>query len=169
MKKITFPILALLLITGISCQETIDIEKEKEAIIKVVQEEADSFYDRDIDRFLGIWVQDETLSRIDVGKNGYGYVIGWEEIEPTIRNFFENNPEPVTVNMIRTNYEIKVFKETAWATFNEQNGPDGRVQQKVEFLEKVEGEWKIGYIIIIGVSSYDEEVVEEEGESEAEE
>ena len=39
MKKITFPILTLLLITGISCQKKIDIEKEKEAIKAVIEKE----------------------------------------------------------------------------------------------------------------------------------
>ena len=39
MKKIIFPVLALLLIAGgSSCQEKINIEKEKEAIRNVIEE-----------------------------------------------------------------------------------------------------------------------------------
>ena len=51
--------------------------------------------------------------------------------------------------------QIKVYKENAWANFNEQDGPDGLMEIKNILLEKVEGEWKIVSLTIIAISSYE--------------
>jgi len=160
MKKLIFAF-ALVLLAGVTFgQKKIDIEKEKEAIIKVVQEEGDAFNDRDFDRFVETFVHNETASRLQATKNSYSYYVGWEEMRPLYKDYFENNPEPNTAKRIRTNYKIKVYKEIAWATFNEQNGPDGSMELKDILLEKVEGEWKIVSLTIIGISSYEDEIEE---------
>ena len=108
--------LALSLIAGrASCQEKIDIEKEKEAIKAVIEEESNSFIAKDFDRFAATYVQDETNIRLSADKSGYGYYVGWEEIGSGFKEFFENNPEPGTGKFVKTNYKIKVYKESAWA------------------------------------------------------
>ena len=53
--------LVLSLFTGsVYCQEEIDIEKEKAAIIAVVEEKTDAFVDKDFDRLSNTFTQDET-------------------------------------------------------------------------------------------------------------
>ena len=176
MEKIIYSILALLLIAGgSSCKEKIDIEKEKNAIMAVIEEETVAFIARDYDRLVANYVQDETNIRLQVSKSGYSYYVGWEELNSRFKLYFENNPEPGIWRQMRTNYKIKVYKESAWAVFeNEGFHSAGRFTEltgkgiDVRFLEKVNGEWKIVYLSGVFTTSYEEEVEEGEGESETE-
>ena len=170
MKKYVFTLFALILLAGTSCQEKIDIEKEKAAIISVIEEETNAYLARDFDRLVATHVQDETNVRLGAGKSGYDYVVGWEEISSGFKEAIENNPESDGSKEVKTNYKIKVYGESAWAVFdNDLYNSEGELTNKsihVEFLEKVDGEWKIVYLSIINISSYEEET--EEGEEEAE-
>ena len=173
MKKYLLTLFALILLAGTSCQEKIDIEKEKEAIIAVIEEETNAFLARDFDRFAATYVQDETNIRLSASKSGYLYRVGWEEIGSGFKQYFENNPEPGTSKYVKTNYKIKVYKESAWAINDESvYNSEGELLRKskgVRFLEKVNGEWKIVYLSFVNTTSYEEEIEEGEGESETEE
>ena len=175
MKKITFPILALLLITGISCQETIDIEKEKEAIIAVIEKETNAAHRMGggswaslVEDWESCFVQDESYVRFRAGKNSYGVIRGWDEfIDPeyidSLRNVTET-PVPGFSRIEFENYQIKVYPESAWAIYDEVHYRDEwelpRTIPSVRFLEKVDGEWKMVLQSWINAHSY--EVTEEE-------
>ena len=175
MKRIIFSTLTLLLITGSSlCKEKIDIEKEKAAIIAVIEEETNAFRDKDFDRFAATYVQDETNIRLSARKSGYIYVVGWEELGSGFKEYIENNPEPSTTDKAeKINYKIKVYKESAWAVNDEvRYDGEGEVSSKliaVRFLEKVNGEWKIVYLSFVSATSYEEEIEKGEAEPESEE
>ncbi len=173
MKKYVLTLLALILLAGTSCQENIDIEKEKEAIKAVIEEETNAYFDRDFDRFAATYVQNETNIRLDAGKGGYFHIVGWEEMDSIFKEGFEKYPDPIKHYQVKTNYKIKVYKESAFAVFdNELHNSEGELTKTnihVEFLEKVNGEWKIVYLSEIHTSSYEEEVDEGEGEPETEE
>ena len=177
MKKYVFVLFALILLAGTSCQEKIDIEKEKAAIIAVIEEETNAYLDRDFDRLVATWVQDETNIDLRAGKSGYTYSVGWEEIGSAFKEAIDNSPEPDGSKEVKTNYKIKVYRESAWAVFdNETYNNEGELTNNsihVEFLEKVNGEWKIVYFSMVNTSSYEDEVETEteeieEGEGEAE-
>ena len=174
MKKYLWTLFAIILLAGTSCQEKIDIEKEKKAIIAVIEEETVAFIARDYDRLVANYVQDETNIRLQASKSGYSYYVGWEELSSRFKLYFENNPEPGTGKAVKTNYKIKVYKESAWAVFeNEGFHSAGRFTEltgkgiDVRFLEKVNGEWKIVYLSSVNITSYENE--EEDEESDAEE
>ncbi len=182
MKKIFFSFLALLLIAGsISCYEKIDkksivvlpfVETEKEAIKTVIENETNYYYARDWDQQSKSFLQDESLIVLVSNKNGYTYVVGWEDISQGYKGFHKQNPNPVIIKIQFTNYKIKVYKESAWAVFDqvEHNSEDEFLRKYIRamFLEKVDGEWKIAYLSHVITSSYDEEVEEGEEESETE-
>ena len=162
MKKIIFSMLALSLIAGnISGQKKIDIAKEEEAIIAVIEEETDAFRNRDFDRLAATFVQDETNIRLSASKSSYSYYVGWEQISSGFKESFKNNPEPYTGKHVKTNYKIKVYKESAWSIFDEvRYGGGGEVIWKgigVRFLGKKDKEWKIVYLSQVYTSSYEEE------------
>ena len=96
MRKNYFLLIAIVLFVATSCQEVIDIEKEKEAIINVIEGEAKAFIERDYDRVASMYVQDETNIRMGASKMGYGYRVRWEEIGSAFKKYIENNPEPDT-------------------------------------------------------------------------
>jgi len=80
MKKYVLSLFAIVLLAGISCQEKIDIKKEKAAIIAVIEEETEAFFDSDIDHLGVLHVQDETNIRLTATKSGYTYEVGWEKV-----------------------------------------------------------------------------------------
>lgn len=158
MKTKLLALITIILIAGSSCQKKIDVEKEKAAIIAVIEEETNAFYDRDIDGLAATHVQDETNMRLDVGRYGYTLNEGWDN--SFIKEYFEENPEPVTNYEKKTNYKIKVYDGTAWAEYeNDAYNSDGDLQNKsihVQFLEKADGQWKIDYMSIVNTTSFDQ-------------
>jgi hypothetical protein len=118
MKKYVFTLFAIILLAGTSCQEKIDIEKEKAAIIAVIEEETEAFFDSDINRLAATHVQDETNIRLTASKSGYTYDVGWEKISSFFRDYFVNEAEPGDFKEVKTNYKIKVYRESAWAVFD---------------------------------------------------
>ncbi len=180
MKKYVLTLFAIILLAITSCQEKIDIEKEKEAIIAVIEEETDAFFDSDIDRLGATHVQDETNIRLTATKSGYTYEVGWEKVKSFFLDYFENLAEPGDFYEVKFNYKIKVYKESAWAVFDNDyyNGEGELLSTSIhsQFLEKVNGEWKhVGYTSIYTSTWEDEgeneteETEEGEGESETEE
>ena len=176
MKKIIFSFLALLLIAGsYSCQEKIDIEKEKEAIKAVIEEETNAYLDKDFDRLSNCFVQDETNIYLMVEKSSYTYHAGWENISSFYKELFEQDwSDYKNIKIEKTNYRIKVYNNSAWAAFDanvEFDYKDEHIVSKaigIRFLEKVNGEWRIVYYSSVYTSSYEEEVEEGEGEFETE-
>ena len=177
MKKNVFTLFAIILLVGTSCQEKIDIEKEKVAIISVIEEETEAFFDNDINRLGALHVQDETNIRLTATRSGYTYEVGWEKVKSFFLDYFENEAEPGDFYEVKSNYKIKVYRECAWAVFdNDYYSGEGELLSSSihsQFLEKVNGEWKhVGYTSIYTSTWEDEEESEteeiEEGEVESE-
>ena len=180
MKKYGLTLFALILLAGASCQEKIDIEKEKAAIIAVIEEETNAHFARDIDRHEECFVQDETAVGIMAGKDGL--YDGWEIIGAGYRSLYENSPDPTNLKVKNENYKIKVYNDCAWAVYDEytvdENDSISSGPRCIRFLEKVDDEWKI--VLLTGLSREDtdgvgsevepetEEIEEGEGESETE-
>jgi len=158
MKTKLLALITLVFFAGSSCQEKIDVEKEKAAIIAVIEEETNAFYERDFDRLAATHIQDETNMRLDVGRWGYGVTEGWDD--SFMKDFFTENPDPVTNYEKKSNYRIKVYNGSAWAVYdNDAYNGDGELQNKsvhVQFLEKVDGQWKIDFMSIVNTTSFDQ-------------
>ena len=183
MKKLLFTFIAFSLMTGASCQKKADIEKEKEAIKAVIEEETDAYIAGDFERQSETYVQDETIVRLAPDKNGYVYYVGWEDLSTYLKSGTEEGLERFgnysNPKNKKTDYRIKVYHECAWAVFNEDWDMDYQGETLnfkgpgVRFLEKVDGEWKIVYISEVNKTSYEDEVENEteeieEGEVESE-
>ena len=151
MKKYVLTILALVLLAGTSCQKKVDIEKEKEAILALITEETNAYHDKDFERFAACYVQNEINIRILGGEGEkISYTVGWEEVGASFKELFENNPDPTPNNEVKKNIKIKVYNDCAWVVFEEEDFTDeGESNGKgigTNFLEKVDGKWKIAYL-----------------------
>lgn len=159
MKKTVCKLLVLILFAGTSCEEKIDIEKEKEAIIAAIENETNSHLARDIDQHSKSFLQDESLVMQFAGKEDYEAYNGWENISSLYKEYYEDSPSPSTDKYQFTNYNIKVYKESAWAVYDEtSHNSEGEFLGKntsVRILEKVDGEWKIVYLSFVISTSYD--------------
>lgn len=158
MKNNLFVFVALLLCTGISAQNNVDTAKEKEAVKKLITESTNAYRARDFSRIAETFVHDESVIKTGASKNGYMVRTGWEEIASNYKNTFKNNPDPIVRKLEKTNFKIKVYKESAWAIHDEiQDGANGQINKQiiVHFLEKHDNQWKIVFMSQIFASSYD--------------
>lgn len=156
MSKFIFVLITVIFYAGTSCQQKIDVEKEKAAIIAVIEEETDAFYDRDYERLVACHVRDESNIRLTASKRGFDYTVGWQD--SGLKKFIENDPDLDLSKEVKSNFEIKVYPESAWAVYdNEHYSEDGELVNKgihAQFLEKHEGDWKIVYFSIVSTDSY---------------
>jgi len=152
MKKLNF-LLSLGLGINIlltSCQPKVDIEKEKTAIIKVLNEEGEVFIANDMKRLSALHVQDELDTRLEVTK----IYSGWSEIEKLYQSYIERNKlDTISKNVknLKENIILKVTGNTAWLICNNiwkwevKSEPNRDENIQIAFFEKINGEWKFSF------------------------
>jgi hypothetical protein len=159
MKKQNIVLFALAFLAMTSCTQEIDMEKEKAAIIAVIEEETKAFFDSDINRLGATHVQDESNIRMTATQSGYTYHQGWDEVKAFFLDYFENEMEPGNFYEIKKNYKIKVYKEAAWAVYDNEyyNENDELLSTSIhaQILEKVDGKWKLVFYNSIYDSTWD--------------
>jgi len=154
MKKSLFVVFALIFLICISCKEKIDIEKEKEAVLKVLQEEGDAFAVNDMKRVSAVHLQDKTATRLEQGPDSYNIYNGWDEINRLYEGYIERNLADSSYKNsqnLKGNITIKIVENSAWLICDntwkyEYNGvaeEDTNIQ--IAFFEKVNGEWKFSF------------------------
>jgi len=157
-----FPILiAILMVTAISCEDKTDIEKEKAAVIAVIEEETDAFIQKDYERWANTYLQDETNIRLSASISGYGHIVGWNKLSTGFKEYFD---EPLTEEPSmageKTNYQVKIYDDVAWVMCDEKfkNTETGEYSNweavEARILEKVDSQWKIVFLAYIDTLSY---------------
>ena len=156
----------------ISCQQQVDVETEKKAIIEVINAETQAYMDFDFEKVISYYVKDSLNFRLTTGADDHVFLEGWEEVKAFFRNELiesnPNTPENTHVSVEKNNYRIKVYEHAAYVICNEKwtyTMPDDQIEiesRQVRFMEKVNGEWKIAFLSFIGTSGYEEEVILEE-------
>jgi ketosteroid isomerase-like protein len=142
-----------------SCNTENHLEKEKSAIIKVIEESTSAYKARDVDRLAEVYAIDSTTVRLNAGKYGFFYEKGWDEIRAYYKQSFKEHPQAITTKYEKKDWTIKVYGKSAIAFHDEAIYDSENEYQHhqigVHFLEKVKGNWKILYLSYIDTSSYD--------------
>jgi hypothetical protein len=148
MKKAIFTAAIIMLAATVYCQQLTEVQKEKEAIRALIEEETNAYHDKDFDRFAATFVQDESTLKLIVNRNGTEIVEGWENLGSIMKEHFKNFPDSTKNNDIKTNYKIRVINDCAWVTFDEEriNDESDSIELGMNILEKVDGKWKIVFI-----------------------
>jgi len=171
MKKNLILILVLAVLAATSCQEQIDVDKEKEAIIAVVNAQSEAYMARDLETVSSYMVQDSLNIRLRANKWEYDYTVGWEKLAELMDKDFANDSAWAKYENLRyerKDFNIKVYPKSAWAVFKtvyiwEEDTVTNKWKNiETRILEKVDGEWKIAYQCNIGKSSYKEKKEKEE-------
>ena len=153
MKIFAGTILAILIFAGASCQSTVNVEQEKEAILAVLQEEVDASMALDKERLFALHVQDDMETRLELGEYGFNTYKGWDEVSALLGDFIDRDDVLAGENLvnIKENLIIKVTGNTAWLTCDNIwewtiDGEKERLSSiQVTFLEKINGEWLISF------------------------
>lgn len=157
MKNTLVLFLTIFLYSGIYAGDK-NTEKETEAIKKVIIEATNAYRAKDYNRMAATFVKNESTIKIGSAKGGFFVRTGWEEIAANYKQNFENNPNPITRELNKINFKIKVYKESAWSIHNEvQTLENGKVAKQIitHFLEKNDGKWEVVFMSQIFESSYD--------------
>ncbi|MCO6498847.1 MAG: nuclear transport factor 2 family protein [Vicingus serpentipes] len=133
MKQIIISILLLILF---SCR---DIEHEKTAIVKVMEQQEKDWSDGNIENFMkGYWQSDSLMF---VGKNGIKY--GWNT---TLENYKKSYPNKAAMGKLEFDIiQLEVNGETAyvlgkWSLIREKDNPNGYFAL---YWKKIDGKWVI--------------------------
>jgi len=151
------------------CEKPIDYEKERAAIIAVINEETDAYLARDFDACLATHVHDSLNMRLTAGPDGYVFLQGWDEVSRHLTSDETEddlNPE-LHINVNKYNYRMKIYPQSAFvvcdqtwtASFDEDVTEIQSIQ--VRFMEKIGDEWKISFVSWVGTSGYSEDETED--------
>ena len=167
-----YTILSTLLVAAFAisgCEKALDIEKEKAAIIAVMEKETQTYIDRDFEGMFSTHIQDSTNLRLTAGADNYVFAEGWEDVS---RHMMGDQTEDdlgidLHINVEKSNYRFKICPISAFVICNQKwiSSYDDDVTEiesiQVRYLEKIDGEWKISFVSFIGTSGYMDEETEE--------
>ncbi len=160
-------IIAAFAISG--CEKAIDYEKEKAAIIALMEKETQTYIDRDFEGMFSTHVQDSLNMRLTAGADNYVFAEGWEDVSRHMTGDETEDDLGVDIHITveRTNFRMKIYPVSAFVVCDQKwisQYEDEVVEMKsvqVRFLEKIEGEWKISFVSFIGIDGYMMEETEE--------
>ena len=149
MKKLALFTPVLIMVTVISCKARMDVAKEKEDIIAVIENEKEAYFNQDYSGISEAWIQEPSSYKIYMNENGNILFDGWDAISKHDQeNLQDTSWDRSQVRMDFSNYRINVIDNTAWVLFDCHN--NGIVQgdtisildTRIYVLKKVEGNWK---------------------------
>lgn len=155
---------ALIAVLSTGCEKSIDLEKEKAAIIEVINKETETYLARDFDGMFNTHVQDSLNMRLTAGADNYVFAEGWEDVSKHMTgDETEDDLGPdLHIAVEKTNYRMKIYPSSAFVVCDQKwtsnYGEDVTEINSIQvrFLEKIEGEWKISFVSFIGTSGYEE-------------
>ena len=170
MKKYLWIFVVPVLFASHSCQETIDIEKEKVAVIAVNEEERDAYLDRDLSRLEATWIQEPSSRRVFTSSR----LDGWKQIRTNYEEDINNTERWESMEDVAasfSNYDVTMYDNTAllyhdihWTGKRGGEIIDVKQNRIVHFV-KEGGAWKIDLIVQLSVP-VEKEVLEDVQESE---
>ncbi len=144
------PVLALLAFAAFQPKSA----NEEAAIKAVIERETETFFKGDLDARNACLTQDASLLSMWADPNGVTLFQGFDAVKKDAEQSFTAYPGPVKLQVSKTNWNIKVSGNVAWAIFDQQATFDdapGFVSNNKEIrcLEKTGGRWRITAISAI--------------------
>jgi hypothetical protein len=175
-----YTILSILAISAMAftgCEQPIDYEKEREAIIAVINLETDAYLARDFETCRSTHVHDSLNMRLTAGPDNYVFLQGWDEVEKHLTgNETEDDlSENLYITVEKSNYRMKIYPQSAFVVCDQlwTSRYDEDVTEiesiQVRFLEKIGEEWKISFVSWVGTSGYHMEETEDFFDNDTEE
>ena len=166
MKLIPFYISLVLSILLFSCANTekakdstvrtVDHEKERQAILAVIEGESAAFWNKDYEKWSYYWVQEPYIRTMGWWKDGGVTVVeGWNQRAERSKGNFTKSPEanPTATRVRRENINMRIYPDVAWLTFDQYGEDTGDklmdmpgLSRETRIMEKHNGEWKIAYV-----------------------
>jgi len=138
---VIIPILVLIAATTYS---------QEAEIKKVIANETDSYFKKDLAGFLSSYAEDASTARVYVSVFGYFTETGWDSIKAGATRNFQENPKPITVQyttdsfMIRRDGSVAVVDYKQHMQFTNSPSPFNKAESwEHRVMVKKNGKWKI--------------------------
>jgi hypothetical protein len=158
MKKYLLVLFYLFFLTGISCKEKIDVEKEKEAIKTVFEQEKAAYFNQDNNAIGEFWMKEPSSMKYWLSSDGPNKIDGWDNINMSQKKETEDNSwDRKKVTATYSDFQINIMGESAWvycATTWEGvfRGDTMKAKQnRFVVLRKVDGKWKYALHAILQI------------------
>lgn len=156
MKNRMLLLTAVIFIALTSCEEKIDIEKEKEAIKAVFEQEKNGFFAQDLDVMAETWIQEPSSVKMFMSAEGQTKFEGWDAISKNSREQVADTTwDRKLIIVTFKDYQINILDdESAWVMCSAlwestyQGAPMKMVQTRIQVLEKTEGKWKFALMAL---------------------
>ncbi len=167
-----YTILFILVIAAVSftgCEKPFDIEKERTAIIAVINLETDAYLARDFETCCATHVHDSLNMRLTAGPDSYVFLQGWEEVGKHLSGDETEDDLSSNLNITveKSNFRMRLYPNSAFVVCDQlwTSKFDDDVTEissiQVRFMEKIEGEWKISFVSWVGTKGYNMDETEE--------
>lgn len=153
----TFFLLIMLMPAFLSCggkakePEGDALQKEKDAILAVIEKETASFFSRDYEAWKSTFAQTDYAFQAWSNRDGtFDASVGWDRIDKTVGTYITENPVPDSAQrkVERKNIMYKFYgPDVAFLTFDQFNSDPGALgflhSKETRLMEKINGDWKI--------------------------
>lgn len=121
-----------------------NFEKEKIAILKVLNEETKAAFTRDYQGWKTKWVHEDYVSKtyMNFADSTLSESLGWDKINNFVKTYIEEHPDPVPMPDLLNEIDVRIYGNGAWVEYEQEDQQLG-VKRETRLMEKVDGEWKI--------------------------
>jgi|PlaIllAssembly_1097288.scaffolds.fasta_scaffold245412_2 hypothetical protein len=159
MKKLSFLIISSMVMFFSACQPKVDIEKEKEAIKAVIEEEKNAYMSQDFTRMSETWAQESSSIKVYMNIKGYTKDEGWDAISKRDQgNVQDTSWDRKLAKFDFNNYQINVINNSAWVLFDahfwgiRNEDTISVYQTRIDVLKKVDGKWKFTFMAMQSIT-----------------
>ena len=149
MKRLIFALFAFSLLAVVCCQDESGIEKDKKAIIRVIEGERMAYYSQNLAGLDNSWIQDASSRKLFMTPNGITEFDGWDNIHENHIVETEREMSDFAETAEYSNYNISVYGTTALVVHDSEHRFAIRDEvnsvkmRRIVHLVKVEEDWKI--------------------------
>lgn len=149
MKKFLIVLLACGLLAVVCCQDQSGIEKEKKAIIAVIEAEKTAYYMQDLAGLDNSWVQESSARKLFLTSHGITELTGWEEIHQNNVEAIERDWNEHIETVQYSDYSINLYGNTALVLHDSEHEITDHgnksllMMRRIIHLVKIDEEWKI--------------------------
>ncbi len=148
--------LTLTLIATVSCKEnaptkingtpnpTEQYQKEKMAILEVINGETKAAFTRDYEGWKEKWIHEEYVNKtyMNFADSTLTETLGWKEIDEFVRTYIEEHPEPDPLPTLVDQIDVRLYGNGAWVNYEQKDAERG-LKRETRLMEKENGQWKI--------------------------
>lgn len=136
-----------------ACSRSVDPDAERSVITKLIDDETKFAASADLASWQKCWDSTEEAVFTIASIEGIQQLKGWNAIHGLMKD-----AKPFDLKLKRDNYQYTIGTDVAFVSFDQQDnwgGSEGRKTKETRTLRKIDGEWKIVNLHVMGVSSFE--------------